>query len=905
MSDIETKTSPFPRAHEENLTREEAQLRSASVSVTSCEVVVDLSAAAAEGSTTYPVVTRIDLDFSPQDHYTPHLDYLGDSVQAVRINGEAQELSHTVGSARILLPSLEAGKNRVEVESTSRYSRSGEGLHRFTDPADGQVYLYTQYEPADSRRVFPVFEQPDIKTRFTFSITGPETWQLRSTAPEVSRETVAATAAGLDDTGLVTVHFAPTELQSSYITSLLAGPYHIEESTWSGSTASGENVDLNLAVLCRASLAEHLDADEIFTITRQGLDFFHHEFDYAYPWAKAEASGPGKYDQVFVPEYNLGAMENPGLVTFTEAYVFDTAATEAQHQNRANTILHEMAHMWFGDLVTMTWWDDLWLKESFADYMGTLAVDEATDFETAWVAFANGRKGWAYVQDQLPTTHPIVADITDLEAADQNFDGITYAKGASVLKQLAAYAGRDAFRSAARQYFAQHAFGNASLQDFLAVLSQAADRDMASWAEAWLGTSGIPELGITFDDDQTAVLTQSGVDPTTGAAVNRPHVVEVGVYAEADGALRLSQSVRVEVPAQVGTPIRLTELEIADQGLRLILPNEKDLTYAKLSLDPHSVAASLQLPVADPLARATVWAALWSMVRDAELPAAKYVDAVMDLGLRIPEVAVVSSVLRQANFALQHYLPEELRPDWEQRFAYRLTQFLAEATGDVQRAAARTLATLSRRHSSQLELISALLDGRAAEFGIDDLDVDEELRWAFLQALAAHGQVDATQIQSELDSRDTARARIAARLALAARPLAEVKQEAFEQALEGTDADGVELSNDHLSAVVEGFGVDTSANSELTGDYVVEYFNALEQVWDRMTQGQATRVVEGLFPGSEALPVGIPAENHPVALLCRRWLELHDEAPAALRRIIIEQQDHLLRALAAQQAARG
>ncbi|GAA1804005.1 aminopeptidase N [Nesterenkonia flava] len=894
MPEMETPESPLsstptgPSLDRENLTREEAAARSAAVTVSRYEVEVDVTGAAAEGATTYPVTTRVEFSVTGATDLS-FLDYVGASVDSLRVNGQQRDPQQEAGTARILLRDLQEGENVVEIRSTSRYSRSGEGLHRFVDPADGQVYLYTQYEPADCKRVFPVFDQPDMKARFTFRLIGPEDWQLRSNSPEISREEVASGVA---------VTFAETEPISSYITALLAGPYHLRTGRWR---------DIELAVLCRAALAEHLDAEEILKITVQGLEFFHEEFAYGYPWGRG-TNGLAKYDQVFVPEYNLGAMENPGLVTFTESYVFDSAATEAQHQLRATTILHEMAHMWFGDLVTMGWWDDLWLKESFADYMGTLAVDEATDFTTSWIAFASGRKAWAYVQDQLPTTHPIVADITDLEAADQNFDGITYAKGASVLKQLAAFAGRDAFREASRRYFARHAFGTATLRDFLSILQEVTGRDMSVWAQAWLQTSGIPVLSTEIHDDGTLALRQTGIDPTTGETVLRPHKIRIGLHTlDSDGRLHLTATAPVEISPDAPEGLtRIPELSpLPDVGSpRLILPNEGDLTYAKLSLDPESVAAALQYPVADPLARATVWASLWSMTRDSELPAEMFVDAVCRLGLQVPEVSVLTTVLRQADAACERFTPHQQRAQLQQRFAARLAEFLTASHGDLQRAAARTLAVLSRREGSQLDLLAGLLDGNAADFGIAGLTVDEELRWAFLQALAAHGRVTQDQLDAELSARTTARGRIAHRLASAARPEAAVKASAFRQAISGRDEEGQELSNDHLTAVVEGFRTDTSADAALTGDYVVEYFTALRTVWDTMTQGQATRVVRGLYPGTEPLADTTP-EHHPVVLLSGRWLDQHDDAPAALRRLIIEEQDHLLRALRAQDRARA
>ncbi|GAA1148176.1 aminopeptidase N [Nesterenkonia lutea] len=904
----------FPRADVENLSRDEAARRSALLSVQHYEVEVDLAEAGAAASVTYPVHTRIH--FTARPGAETFLDHLGASVESLVLNGEGLDPQSHVGPARIRLPQLRA-ENIVEISSTARYSRSGEGLHRFVDPADGQVYLYTQYEPADSRRVFPVFEQPDLKAQFSFSLIGPQSWQLRSNSAEVSREVLAAgptlPAGGTeaDREPLVRVRFGKTPRMSSYITALLAGPYHhvTGQYTHPGAAAQPGDVpghdplQIELGLLCRASLAEHFDAETLLELTRRGLDFFHAEFAFPYPW--------GKYDQVFVPEYNLGAMENPGLVTFTEKYVFDTATTDAQHETRANTLMHEMAHMWFGDLVTMHWWDDLWLKESFADYMGSLAVDEATDWRTSWISFANGRKAWAYVQDQLPTTHPIVADIGDLEAADQNFDGITYAKGASVLKQLAAYTGRDSFREAARRYFARHAFGNATLADFLAVLEEVTGVNMDSWARAWLQTAGVPVLAAEIQDSPAGgvAVRQQGIDPASGASVARPHRIRVGVHA-LDAA---AQVLRLEAVAEVfldpSAPEGLTEvpaLRVPAGRPRLVLPNENDLTYAKISLDAESVAAVLTWPVADPLARATVWAALWSMVRDGELSARKFLTAVQTLGLDIEEIVVVQGLLRQSLTALERFTPARHRDALQQELAARLAGELTRTSGDHQRALARSLATLSRREDSQLDLLEALLDGSAADFGISGLRIDEELRWAFLQALAAHGRVDTGQLDAELAAKTTARARIAHRLASAARPDRRVKAAAFEQALSGIDAEGRELSNDHLTATVEGFGIaaDPAAQALVAGR-TADYFDSLVRVWEQMSQGQATRVISGLYPGAQDLEEGQVPEDHPLVLRTARWLTENAEAPGALRRLLIEEQDHLLRALRAQSAAQG
>ena len=448
---------------------------------------------------------------------------------------------------------------------------------------------------------------------------------------------------------------------STYITTVLAGPYFKAQDPWSKTLDDGTRLEVPLALYCRASMAESFDTAALFQLTKQGLEFFNGLFDYPYPW--------GKYDQAFVPEYNLGAMENPGLVTFTENYVFTSRATDSQYQGRANTLMHEMAHMWFGDLVTMQWWDDLWLKESFADYMGTLGVDRATGWDTAWVNFANNRKAWAYVQDQLPTTHPIVADIPDLEAAKQNFDGITYAKGASVLKQLVAYVGFDAFVAGSRQYFRDHEYGNTTLADLLAALSAASGRDLAVWARQWLQTSGISTLSIEWKPPKklqdsrrwpASRCCRTPRTPPTGRQELRPHRLRIGLYNfDAAGMLVRTDSVETDLSgAAEAVP------ELAGRARpALLLVNDEDLSYAKVRLDPASeatVRASLDR-IADPMARALCWTALWNSARDGVTPAARYVDAVQRFAPAETGIGVLLNILGNASTALEHYVPADAR----------------------------------------------------------------------------------------------------------------------------------------------------------------------------------------------------------------------------------------------------
>ncbi|UKA52419.1 aminopeptidase N [Arthrobacter sp. FW305-BF8] len=867
----------------QNLQRNEAAERSALVTTHSYDVSLDVRSAADPDTAGY--TSRSTIAFSAaKPGASTFLDFIAGDVHSVVLNGVELPVPDVVDGARIRLDNLQA-ENRVTVTGTALYSSSGEGMHRFFDPADGQCYLYTQYEPADARRVFANFEQPDLKARFTFSVTAPAGWQVASNGAEAARLPLT------EDDAAARWDFAPTLPMSTYITSVLAGPYFKAEDHWSGTDAGGTRLDVPLALYCRASMVPSFDAAELFRLTKQGLDFFNQLFDYPYPW--------GKYDQAFVPEYNLGAMENPGLVTFTENYVFTSRAADSQYQGRANTLLHEMAHMWFGDLVTMQWWDDLWLKESFADYMGTLGVDRATDWDTAWVNFANNRKGWAYVQDQLPTTHPIVADIPDLEAAKQNFDGITYAKGASVLKQLVAYVGFDAFIAGSRQYFREHEYGNTTLADLLGALESSSGRDLTTWARQWLQTSGISTLSAELETAEApdgtetlgrVTLRQDGPDPVTGRQEPRPHRLRLGLYNfDAAGMLVRTDSVEIDL---AGAAEEVTALSGRARPA-LLLVNDEDLSYAKVRLDPASeatVRSSLDR-VSDPMARALCWSALWNSARDGITPASQYVDAVLRFAAAESGIGVLLNILGNATMALEQYVPATGREALRKSFAEGAARELraAEPGSDQQLAWARTLATVSRTDGSQSGLLRGLLDGSER---VPGLSVDAELRWSLLHALAARGLATEQELGAELARDTTASGRAGHATALAARPEAAVKAAAWEAAVHGT-----ELSNQLLSATIAGFN---TASEELLDPFVEPYFECLQTVWAERSIEIASRIVRGLYPAVRDLGQAGTPEDHAVVARTDRWLAEHADAPRALRRIIIEERSHLHRSLAVQ-----
>ena len=817
-----------------NLNRSEVAERSRAISVAGYRVELDLRSAVDSAVKTFSTVTTIDLTSSVESTW---LDFIGAAVDSVDVDGASIPVEYD--GSRIVLRGL-GGSNVVRVAAHGHYSRSGEGLHRFVDDADDQTYLYTQYEPADARRVFACFEQPDLKAPFTFEVTAPDGWEVLSNQPATQTLSVD---------GAQRVTFAPTLPISTYITAIAAGPYHRVASSWS----RGE-LTVELGALCRASLAPYLDAENVFDITRQGLDFYAEYFDYPYPF--------GKYDQIFVPEYNLGAMENPGLVTFTEAYVFRGSATDEQHQRRANTILHEMAHMWFGDLVTMVWWDDLWLKESFADFMGSLVSAEATRFTDAWVAFAIKRKAWAYLQDQLPTTHPIVADIVDLEAAKLNFDGITYAKGASVLKQLVAFVGRDAFFEAARRYFKAHAYGNTTLVDLLDVLAETSGRDVREWARIWLQTTGVSTLSLDGTD-----LVQT--DP-------RPHRLAVGIYDyNESGDLVRTERVELDI-----TESR-TSVDLPPGALTLL--NDEDLTYAKVRLDAESlstVEASLDR-VSDPLARGVIWSSLWNSVRDAQLSVFRYLDMVERFAPAETDLAILSSILTDAQYAVLHYVPKSLRPNVSAGWLETTWKavFEAEPESGRQLAWARALSAAAAVNDARADEVRSILDGTCP--GPVGLALDPDLRWALWIALSATGHASVSDFDGELSKDSTSAGRTAYVRAAASIPDAETKAAAWASAT--TDAS---LSNDRLDATIAGFRSGTDPS--LIEGYAAEYFSSLGKWWSERSIEIARRLVNGLFPAAEDTSA------------VDSWIQANAEAPASLRRLVLERRDHLARDLRAQ-----
>ncbi|MFB7620075.1 aminopeptidase N [Kitasatospora sp. NPDC056181] len=848
-----------------NLSRDEAQQRASILAVDGYRVRLDVTSAPDPAAATFRSTTTVAFRCA-EPGATAFLDLLAPTVRSVTLNGRALDPATAFDGARVHVDGL-AADNVLVVDADCAYSRTGEGLHRFTDPVDGETYLYTHYEPADARRVFATFEQPDLKAPFSFTVTAPAAWDVRSNA--VHTEVT-------DEDGARTWEFAPTQPISTYLTAVVAGPYHVVRDHYSRTLADGTVLEIPLAALCRRSLAPYFDADEILGVTKAGLDFFHEQFDYPYPF--------GKYDQAFVPEYNIGAMENPGCVTFREEFVFRSKVTDAAYEGRANVILHEMAHMWFGDLVTMRWWDDLWLKESFADFMGSYGLIGArTRYTSAWVTFANQRKAWAYRQDQFPTTHPITADIRDLEDAKLNFDGITYAKGASVLKQLVAYVGSEAFFEGARRYFKRHAFGNTELGDLLGVLEETSGRDLTAWAAAWLQTAGVNSLTPQVTVDAEGRITELAVLQDAGNGdVLRPHRIAVGLYdRDADGALVRTDRIELDVTGAV------TVVHAATGRPRpaLVLLNDDDLTYCKIRFDAESLE-TLRTglgDIQDELARALAWSAVWNLTRDGLMPARDYVALVLRFAGQESNIGVLQSLHAQAKGAVDLFAAPARRGEGGRQLADgALRELRAAAPGsDHQLAWARFLAQTANG-SEHLGLVRGLLAGTAR---IDGLDVDQELRWSLWLALAAAGQASDEELAGELEADNTASGRRQYTQCLAARPTPEAKAAAWSAVI-----DSDELPNALVEANIAGFAL--PAHRDLTALYAAPYFKLLERVWSERTIEIAMRIVGGFFPQAEV--------NEATLAEADTWLDGHPDAAPALRRLVLERRDDLARALRAQ-----
>jgi aminopeptidase N len=843
-----------------NLTHDEAKDRADHLAVQSYDIDLDLSV----GPEVFRSETVVRFTSSAPGRST-FIDLVTPRVREVWLNGRSLNVADVADGARIRLDGL-AAENELKVVADCLYMNTGEGLHRFVDPVDQEVYLYSQFEVADSRRVFAVFEQPDLKATFAFTVTTPKHWTVISNQPTPDPWPGRG--------GRVIRRFAPTPRLACYVTAIIAGPYHAER----GELRSSDGRTIPLGVFCRRSLAPFLDADELMDLTRRGFEYFERVFDLPYPFEK--------YDQLFVPEFNSGAMENAGAVTFLESYIFRSKVPQAHVERRALTLLHELAHMWFGDLVTMRWWDDLWLNESFAEWASTCAQAQSTRWPWAWTTFATAEKSWAYRQDQMPTTHPIVADIRDLEDVEVNFDGITYAKGASVLKQLVAYVGEDEFVQGLRRYFKTHAWGNTELVDLLHELEVASGRNLRDWGAQWLQRAGVntlsPEIE-TRDGHYVSVAVRQSAPAEH--PVLRPHRLAIGCYDLVEGRLTRTQRIELDVD---GERTEVPELAGRRQP-DLLLVNDDDLSYAKIRLDERSLAtATAHLDAfTESMPRGLVLGAAWDMTRDTELTAHAFVD----LGLRAVATETDSTALRlllaQLSNTVRLYSDPARRAGLRERLVGSLHDLaLAAEGGSDRQLQLMTAFAVGAKKADHLAMLRGLLDGTTT---LPGLTVDTDMRWTLLKALVVAGAAGPADIDGEQGRDRTSSGHQSAATARAAVPDAVAKQAAWDSVVSRDD-----LPNAIQEAVITGIG--RVQDVELLRPFVPQYFAALEDVWANRTSDIAQQIVVGLYPMALA-DEGLLAATD-------AWLGERPDAATAMRRLVLENRDALARALRAQEADR-
>ncbi|HEY4534890.1 MAG TPA: aminopeptidase N [Enteractinococcus sp.] len=814
------------------ITHEQALLRAAMLEVDSYQLHFDLTDDHIFGVRT---VVKFSVSAAAIGHSTA-IDLLDHQVLSATLNG--RDVSYD--GARLALKDLQED-NELIVTSFARYSTTGEGLHRYLDPYDEAVYLYSQCAPADARRIFPVFDQPDLKAVYEIEVTAPAHWQVLSNEP--GEYTLQGDEAHW--------RFAPTPVMSSYLFALIAGEYiQVGEDVW-----ESHMDDVPLGLWCRRSLARHVDAEEIFQITKAGFEFYERHFDQRYPYTK--------YDQIFVPEFNAGAMENIGAVTILEDYIFRSPVPQATIQRRAITILHELAHMWFGNLVTMKWWDDLWLSESFAEFVSHIAAIDA-GFTDAWTTFNATEKTWAYRQDQLTTTHPVVADMVDLDAVAGNFDGITYAKGASVLRQLVALVGQEQFMAGIRQYFSEHAWDNAEFSDLLRHLEAASGRDLSDWSRQWLQSTGINTL--TWERDNGLIITQT--HPT------RQHHVGIGCYDFTGDKLTRIHYLETDLNAEI------TTIDVPDAPL--VLVNDADLTYAKLRADSTSVETFTNHlgAIDDSLTRSLVWGSAWDQTRDGEASASWFIELVLDHVATETDSSVVMMLMRQVAEALERYTPPTQISQYRQHLASRLWQLALAAPAGSDMQLQLIQAFIRHARDGEVTQVQAL----ANKQGPEGFSVSTDMAWSALQRLVAMGAAGESDIAAAEIEDDTSTGHLAAMQARAMIPTAEHK-EATWHLITSPDPTNLELRR-----LVMGF-IDVH-DLELLAPYSDNYFNRIELLWGARSFETAETLAVGLFP---MWAITEDTANSTISLA-------ESTRHTGLRRILTELHDDVQRARTARKA---
>ena len=838
-----------------NLSRAEAADRSAHLKIHHYDITLDVTTSE---ETFY---SRSKVTFAcTKPGYSTFIDAVGKRLISATLNGKPIESSEFTGQS-LFLKDLQA-ENELIVEVDAIYSKTGEGLQRSVDPVDNEVYLYSQGETAFIRNMYPCFDQPDLKATFDFTVIAPAHWEVISNNPVKNKS---------DIDGKKKWEFTTTPIMSTYITAVVAGPYAHVHDEYNGKKK------IPMGIYCRKSLFQHLDADEIFLVTKQGFEYFERVFGLAYAF--------DKYDQIAVVDFNWGAMENAGCVTFREELlVFRSKVTERMYNARANTILHEMAHMWFGDLVTMKWWDDLWLNESFAEWSSYLALVEATRFKNSWAGFNAERKNWAYRQDQLSSTHPIAADMVDIETVKANFDGITYAKGASVLHQLVAHVGRDNFIAGLQVYFAKHAYKNTTLKDLLDELEAKSGRSLDTWVSTWLQTAGVntlrPEVKVSGDSYESIAIKQEPPLIPAGSSELRPHRMAVGLYDLKGNVLERRTSVELDVAGASTSVDKLKGEKVAD----LLLINDKDLSYAKIRFDQRSIETlkSHLGKLNDNLSRALCWSAAWDMLRDAEISSSDFIDIAIAGLPGEDDITTVTALGNQLASAIEVYAAPKNRDSLREKIATVMGDLLEKAKpgSDFQLQFARFFASLAHT-PAQGGKIRELLDGK-----LNGLTIDADLRWHLLICLVERGLAGVSEIDAELQRDNTLTGQLARERCMAAIPNIEAKEQAFKTATEN-----FEISNWMRLSAIQGFA--RPLHRDFHAKFIDRYFGLILDIYNTKSYEDSSNIIDLLFPS-------YVVSNETLSKTDAWLTSTGKDAHPTLRRHVLEAKDSLVRALKVQ-----
>ncbi|MDR2748911.1 MAG: aminopeptidase N [Bifidobacteriaceae bacterium] len=844
-----------------NLLYAQAEERSRVISNPRYEIALDLSLA----ENCFSSVTQIR--FNAVKGTTTFVDFICNEIYSIVFNGEELDPKIHYKNNKITLQDLEE-KNYLVVRANCPYSNTGEGLHRFVDPADGEAYLTSQFEVADSCRVFACFEQPDLKGTFRFTITAPSYWEMLSNMP--TPEPVEANFKSYKDDECSIWQFRPTGKLSTYVTAIVAGPF----AKWRDYLINNDGRTIPLGVYCRKSLAQYMDAENIFSITKKGFEFFAEAYNFPYPFEK--------YDQIFCPEFNAGAMENAGCVTLRDDFVFRSQVLESQKARRDETILHELAHMWFGDLVTMKWWNDLWLNESFANFMSYYCCLNATHWTDAWVSYVMIEESWGMNQDQQSTTHPIVSDIKDLDDIRVNFDGITYAKGGAVLRQLVAYVGLKEFFNGVHSYLTKHSYSNATLSDLVAEIEDKSGKNLRSWSLSWLERAGVntikPTIGISGKKITKFVLRQTA---TKQHPTLRPHRLRLGFYNSIDGKLVRTQYIDVDIDGPSTHIYEVDGMLMPD----LLVINDDDLTYSKIRFDKKSFSTikSKLKTVEDPMARAIIITTLWDMVKDSELSASQFIDIVLPVIEIETSHSILSVTLAFIGKAIDFYVKRDLKEKYDECF----TAFLFECLQKAEEGTSKQLNLISNyaaRANSKKdgENLKDIISGKLK---IPGLEIDQDLRWKLVIGQIRTGVAKRADIENELETDKTAKGELLATFAESAIPSEKHKDDIFDQILNRTD-----LSNYALEYKISGF-LDVPEASVLE-KYVDKYYKSISNIWEKRDFTTASTIVTGLYPSILA--------NEKLLEKGKDWLRNNFNKPDALKRLVKENIDATARAVKVQ-----